>query len=463
MGMKILLFVLFLCNTNSYAAVINVPADYPRISLALAYSAIGDTVLVAPGVYRDYASVYGRVLGSWFLTTGDTSYISSTVIQGYQEGIGVSFYGSPLEYPNAVLSGFTIANFQIGVYCEYNTSPEISNCVIKNIGYREAGLGVGSAGGGSPVLKNVVLTHFSVGEYAEGVRLSGGNPVLENVEIRFIDTNMNAIGISCSRNTHATLKNVSIFQVVDYIDEVHSFMGTGIWFNDGTISIQNSIVSQCAYGIESSGGTIEISHSNIGGNFQENFRGLDPSIGLLTQVNANGDSCDAYFNISTDPQFVNDDKPSRVENRYVSRANLHLRPTSPCINTGTPVGAPLFDLEGNPRDALPDMGAYEYVSPEAVEETVPQELALLASYPNPFNAAATISFELPEPGLAVLAVYNVSGQKVRELAAAWFEAGPHSAVWDGCDDAGNQVSSGLYFMRLQEGRMIGTGKMVLLR
>jgi len=137
--------------------------------------------------------------------------------------------------------------------------------------------------------------------------------------------------------------------------------------------------------------------------------------------------------------------------------------SSPCVNAGTPDGAPLFDLDGNPRDALPDMGAYEYVSPVAVEESSPKEFRLLRNYPNPFNASTTITYEIPEPGSVTLSIYNIEGQKVRNLVSGYRDAGTHSVNWNGLNDDGLAVSSGLYFIRIEMGRRVDTEKMVLLR
>ena len=109
------------------------------------------------------------------------------------------------------------------------------------------------------------------------------------------------------------------------------------------------------------------------------------------------------------------------------------------------------------------MGAYEYVSPVAVEESGPQEFRLLRNYPNPFNASTTIAFEIPESGSITLSIYNIEGQKVRELESVYLDAGTHSVVWNGLNDDGLAVSSGLYFLWMEMDSYVDTEKMVLLR
>ena len=97
------------------------------------------------------------------------------------------------------------------------------------------------------------------------------------------------------------------------------------------------------------------------------------------------------------------------------------------------------------------------------EETKPQALPLIKSYPNPFNPSTTIEFDLPETGMAALTIYNIAGQKVRELLDGYTSAGMHRVVWNGSDDSGHAVSAGVYIARLKAGEVTATGKMVLVR
>ena len=73
---------------------------------------------------------------------------------------------------------------------------------------------------------------------------------------------------------------------------------------------------------------------------------------------------------------------------------------------------------------------------------------MLQSYPNPFNPETTISFSIPKTSKIELTVYNIKGQKIRILKNEIKSAGKHSVVWSGKDTNGNQVSSGVYFYKL---------------
>jgi hypothetical protein len=89
--------------------------------------------------------------------------------------------------------------------------------------------------------------------------------------------------------------------------------------------------------------------------------------------------------------------------------------------------------------------------------------SLTQNYPNPFNPQTTIAFTLKDRGAMTLKVYNVNGQLVRTLIDGVRAAGPDTKVWDGHNDAGQSVSSGVYFYKLVTNNFSQTKKMVLLK
>ena len=101
--------------------------------------------------------------------------------------------------------------------------------------------------------------------------------------------------------------------------------------------------------------------------------------------------------------------------------------------------------------------------PTYVAETSPIPMSLLRNHPNPFNASTIISFALPSPGEANLSVYSITGQKIRTLVSGKLPAGTHTARWDGRDDSGRPVSSGVYISRLRAGNTTATARMLLLK
>ena len=104
---------------------------------------------------------------------------------------------------------------------------------------------------------------------------------------------------------------------------------------------------------------------------------------------------------------------------------------------------------------------WSFTTRVSVEAGEPVGNALLGNYPNPFNPSTTIRYSLRESSLATLAVYNSLGQKIKTLVDGSQTAGVHTVQWDGRDEEGQRVSSGVYFYRLQSGEYRKTMKMVL--
>jgi hypothetical protein len=94
---------------------------------------------------------------------------------------------------------------------------------------------------------------------------------------------------------------------------------------------------------------------------------------------------------------------------------------------------------------------------------VPGEVTLEQNRPNPFNPATEVIFGVPEPMKIALRVYSVEGRLVATLAEGAFGAGYHSATWYGRDRNGAEVSSGIYFYRLETPDKVVTRKMVMLK
>ena len=97
-------------------------------------------------------------------------------------------------------------------------------------------------------------------------------------------------------------------------------------------------------------------------------------------------------------------------------------------------------------------------------QTTPTEFALLQNFPNPFNPDTTIGYELAESADVTLQIYNVVGQVVRTLIAAEPQSvGRYQVRWNGMDDRGTPVSSGIYFYQLSAGKFQDVRKLMLLK
>jgi hypothetical protein len=96
-------------------------------------------------------------------------------------------------------------------------------------------------------------------------------------------------------------------------------------------------------------------------------------------------------------------------------------------------------------------------------QVTPKTFALFQNSPNPFNPTTRISYDLPKAGNVNVAVFNVLGQRVTDLVDSYQEAGSYEVVWNGKDDAGRSVASGVYFYRIESSDFADTKKMLLLK
>jgi len=86
---------------------------------------------------------------------------------------------------------------------------------------------------------------------------------------------------------------------------------------------------------------------------------------------------------------------------------------------------------------------------ESISGDLPNSFALMQNYPNPFNPETEIKYDLPQPGNVNISVFNAQGQKVKVLINGHQHAGSHTMQWDGKDEKGSPVTSGIYIFRLQ--------------
>jgi len=95
--------------------------------------------------------------------------------------------------------------------------------------------------------------------------------------------------------------------------------------------------------------------------------------------------------------------------------------------------------------------------------SIPKTFDISQNYPNPFNPTTNIKYQLPEAADVSLVIYNILGQKVRTLVNNRVNAGFHTVEWDGRNDAGVKISTGVYIYRFQAADFIKTKKMVLMK
>ena len=195
-------------------------------------------------------------------------------------------------------------------------------------------------------------------------------------------------------------------------------------------------------------------------------------------------NCKAFYTSYNDIEFGHAGKCNIDEEPYFIGSGSHpysLEADSPCIDSGTfslPFGFnfPEFDLTGDSRtfnDSI-DMGAYEWNEVSIENYKLPIMSYGLRNYPNPFNPTTTIEFSIEsnqqnEP--MEIVIYNLKGQKLKNLSPSLCHAEPveargkinYNIIWNGTDDTGKPVSSGIYFYKLRVGNFQQVKRMILMK
>jgi hypothetical protein len=96
-------------------------------------------------------------------------------------------------------------------------------------------------------------------------------------------------------------------------------------------------------------------------------------------------------------------------------------------------------------------------------EPQPEAFFLSQNYPNPFNPATSIPYFLPKAARVELIIYNLLGQETRTLVSVFQDRGSKAVTWDGKNDRGETVPSGIYVYRLRGGNFSQTRRMVFLK
>jgi len=94
---------------------------------------------------------------------------------------------------------------------------------------------------------------------------------------------------------------------------------------------------------------------------------------------------------------------------------------------------------------------------------IPPLATIATNFPNPFNPSTTISFSIPKDALTSLSVYNIKGQKVKDIISGELPKGFHKVVWDGKDSTNRSVGSGIYLIRLSSGGSTSVRKVALMK
>ncbi len=464
-----LLFAVYLCTALPILAVtFRVPSDYAEIEIAMRMTDPGDTVLVAPGTYTEWTVP----LFSGVTLLAENMEHGATVIHA-----GDHTFAIVAEYvdSSALLRGFTLRNAtSSGIFLD-NSDPRIEDClIIQNEGPEGGGALLWNSSaqftrcrfssnlsdrggavymrdlGSEPIFTDCEFYWNTAWDLGGGIFVDSARPVFENCVIFGNQSYGDGAGFyaedclagwpileNCviAKNhafwrgggAHFNLASASLSgcTIVDNSASIHS---GGLWFLSSNTMVENSIV---AYNAPSAG--------VVCGSFStprfrcNNFYG-----------NEGGDEicgADLGGNFTSRPYFCD-----------LDGGDWTLAANSPCL----PLANDCHELIG-----ARGLGCS---LPVGAPETSPKLQAQLSVFPNPFNPSTEIRFTSLEAGPVSLVIFDITGRRMRTLhPGTVLEAGEHLAIWDGRDDRGMALSSGVYFLSLQAGTQQLNRKLVLLK
>jgi hypothetical protein len=376
-------------------------------------------------------------------------------------GAGIAVYAGSL-----IASNDTIFDCAYGIHQSTATSTgpvTITRSHLHDFDYR--GINVPSASGGVSITRSLIENAY------EGVVLAAQTSALiDSCVVR----NGN-LGVFFYGDPSATIRQ----------SKITGNASTGVYLVASSATLQADTVSSSAAGLFfqfNSAGLVEqvcritnngvgikcdstasptIRSTRISGNTDGvvALRGSNPDLG-----HASGATCDTGLNEGRNSIHANsgyDVINSSASLTLSAECDWWDGVPSASKFSGSVDYTPYRTADPNPLGSIEDIPPPPPPEPEPV---LPTRYELIGSRPNPFNPTATVYFDVPPPGGdIVIAVFDVTGAPVRSLVNGRHAPGRHATVWDGRDDRGEPIASGVYFLRMTAGSFMQTRKVVLLK
>ena len=301
----------------------------------------------------------------------------------------------------------------------------------------------------------------------------------------------NYIGVTDGTNGFVTLENCSLYSndyaywVLSNDDgyvtncEIHT-NGTGIYAWDADIKIEADNLSYNTVGVYLYSSDALIKNLNVF-NYNDEAIKCDNSsdavvesttvtyndVGVVALSGSNPDVGHATGGNSTGHNIIHHNTPYHIENQdttvtVMAENNMwrNALGPNPVAFYGSVDYAPWLTTPPDLSSPAGEPGEGE----ETAEQKYPVRYDLSSGYPNPFNPSVRLRFQVPPPGGVVkIRIYDVSGGLVRTVEDRPRGPGEYRAVWDGLDNRGNQVATGVYFVRMTAGSFVKTRKIVLIK
>ena len=435
------IIIILIISKLVFSTTIRVPNDQATIQEGINVSNSGDTVLVADGIYMGNRNRDIDFVGKNIVLISENG-PDNTIIDCEGDSLTPhrAFYFHFGEDTSAVIDGFTIKNgyapgedpydYSYGgaIYCD-SSYPSLNNIVFQN-NY--------STFGGAIYAQKCSLLVITNCKYFGNAANSQGSSlyVIDDITDRY---SLILQGCLFANNSSLGGAGGNVFsQRVASIINSCTFSGdstsSSIYLSYGTTDILNTIIYGNILGqaIDCAGGSITINCSDIYGNTGGNWTDCVNDFGTI-----NG-------NFSLDPYFCD----VSINNYHIETSSLCAPDNNSCgeLIGAMGVGCELLDIYGTPED-----------------EPLPYVYSLEQNFPNPFNPSTTIEYNIKSRTNVQLAIFNLLGQKIRTLIDDNQQTGKYAIEWDGADDTGQPVASGIYFYQLKTVNLFESRKMILLK
>ena len=439
--------MLFAGIINGFCTIIHVPADQPTIQEGINAATDGDTVLLAKGTYNESIIFDGKeiVVGSEFITTGDSLSIEQTIIHGNPGNSVVSIENE--ETPNAKLIGVTITGgtgkplsnvpHGGGIYIN-NASPSLENLIIKN--NIASGMGGGVGGGIYLMGSNAIISGCEITDnestYGGGIRCDGGN--------------ISITGCTISDNFAVQSGGGIMFLSASEARVEYSVLTGNSAIYGGTIANNNSnvLINKCTFFHNTGlyGGAIQLEgmasavivNTILWKNAMNpaNINEIEFGVGFCR---ADVSHCDIYGgeegvvgtgtlnwlegNLNINPQFTD-----------TTSLDLTLPEDSPCVDAGTSLFVINNDTLVNITNYVgtaPDMGAYEFGTPiTAISDPLARNDLQLHVIAGASLGEKIVQFILPDAGTVRMQAFDLRGRQTGMLYNGNMASGKQTTTWN---------------------------------
>ncbi len=453
--------------SRSWYIVPNGTGDAPTIQAGIDSAVVGDTVLLADGTFTGIGNRDIDFLGKSITVRSESGNPENCIVDCDSAGRGFSCAGADAE---TRLEGITVtrglaavgsgmSHLGGGLYCSNSSDgPVVTNCIFALNHAEGHGGGVHAGSSGTPTFIDCRFIENSSDNWGGGFicgwsSTDACSPTFINCTFLRNTAHNGGGGI----NGGTSDAGFAVFSNCIFTGNTAP-TGGGMYSSFNQITLTNCTFSHNSAPV---GGGIYCSNSSPGiENTIFAFSTLGGAISCSGMSNPTLDHCDIYGNTGGDwvgciaGQFgTNGNFSSNPLFCDPDNNDFNLADLSPCLPENNPDGV-LIGARGGGCD-----------TPASADEqnVATSQLTLMQNYPNPFNPRTTITFVIPEAGTVKLSIYDVTGRLVTTLVREQKLAGQYTVTWDGRNDTGVEVSTGIYFARLESNGQALSKKILFLR